>query len=100
MADRYQNRPSPPDNSPRDSRAKGEGDPLAELARLIGQTDPFAGGQRQPQPAAPRHDERTFHDEADSDEPTAPPAPPSWMQRAHVQPPQPKQYEDEPAPQH
>jgi hypothetical protein len=101
MADRYQNRPFPPDNSPaRDPRAKGEGDPLAELARLIGQTDPFAGGQRQPQAAAPRHGERTYRDESDYEEPEAPPAPPSWMQRAHVQPPQPQRYEDEPAPQH
>jgi hypothetical protein len=105
MADRYQNRPFPADNS-RDPRAKGEGDPLAELARLIGQTDPFAAGSRQQ--AAPRHeepkfrDEPAYQDEPDYEEPVPPPGPPSWMQRAsQVQPqaPQPQHYEDEqPAP--
>ncbi|MET0970341.1 MAG: SPOR domain-containing protein [Tardiphaga sp.] len=79
----------------RDPRAKGEGDPLAELARLIGQTDPFAA--RQPQAAAPRHEEPAYRDESEYEEPLAPPAPPSWMQRAHVQPPQPQHYGDEPA---
>jgi hypothetical protein len=94
MADRYQNRPLPPDTS-RDPRAKGEGDPLAELARLIGQTDPFAARQS---PAAQRQDAPVYRDESDYDEPVAPPAPPSWMQRAtQVQPPQPQHYEDEPA---
>ena len=54
MADRYQDRPFPADDdygrgaNPH-GPAKGESDPLAELARLIGQTDPF-GGPRQPRP--------------------------------------------------
>ena len=45
MADRYRDRPFPADNDydrggdPQAS-AKGESDPLAELARLIGQTFP------------------------------------------------------------
>ena len=38
MADRYQERPFPSAE-----QARGEGDPLAELARLIGQNDPLAG---------------------------------------------------------
>ena len=46
MADRYQDRPFPADDDHhRDddlhASAKGESDPLAELARLIGQTDRF-----------------------------------------------------------
>ena len=47
MADRYQDRPYPADDGydrGDDQHAPGrtESDPLAELARLIGQTDPFA----------------------------------------------------------
>ena len=47
MADRYQDRPFPADDRLRSRRrsacvcATAESDPLAELARLIGQTDPF-----------------------------------------------------------
>ena len=47
MADRYQDRPFPADDDydrgdDQHASAEGESDPLAELARLIGQTDPFA----------------------------------------------------------
>ena len=50
MADRYQDRPFPADDHhDRDDEqrasAKAESDPLAELARLIGQTDPFSMGR-------------------------------------------------------
>ena len=49
MADRYQDRPFPAhDDYGRGSDPHGqkaESDPLAELARLIGQTDPFAMGR-------------------------------------------------------
>ena len=52
MADRYPNRPFPADDYDRGSdqhgSGAGESDPLAELARLIGQTDPFGSdGPRQ-----------------------------------------------------
>jgi hypothetical protein len=54
MADRYQDRPFPAhDDYGRGSDQhgqKGESDPLAELARLIGQTDPFAMGRANPKP--------------------------------------------------
>ncbi len=59
MADRYQDRPFPADDDydrgddPHAS-AKGESDPLAELARLIGQTDPFGSMGRANQPVQPR----------------------------------------------
>jgi hypothetical protein len=45
MADRYQDRPFSADDydhgGSQHASTKGESDPLAELARLIGQTDPF-----------------------------------------------------------
>ena len=57
MTDRYRDRPFPADDDdirdPRDA-APGQiaGDPLAELARLIGQADPLSGYSQQRQPAA------------------------------------------------
>ena len=69
MADhRYQDRPFPADDHSRDaSRPRSEADPLAELARLIGQSDPFAntgyGSQtRRAEPVAPE-----AQDEAEPD---------------------------------
>jgi hypothetical protein len=87
MADRYQDRPFPADDD-HDRRAgqhtpgKAESDPLAELARLIGQNDPFGGMSRanhqvQP-PAAERDPYRP--PAAPDDAPAA--SPPPWMQRA------------------
>ena len=92
MADRYQDRPYPAQddygrgNDPH-AAGRAESDPLAELARLIGQTDPFAMGRAnvkaQPrseqQPQAQQHYEPSAFD----DEPAA--GPPPWMQRAHRQ---------------
>lgn len=71
-----------------------ESDPLAELARLIGQTDPFANLERpdpraaQPEAAAYRDDAYAPQDQyADQDqyeaEPEAPP-PPAWLQNAQA----------------
>jgi hypothetical protein len=85
MADRYQDRPYPAGDdydrgSDRRAPAKAESDPLAELARLIGQTDPFAMG-RANQPVQPRGQDRYQPPAAEQDE--APAAgPPPWMQRA------------------
>ncbi|MET0905582.1 MAG: SPOR domain-containing protein [Tardiphaga sp.] len=87
MANRYQNRSYPADAGHNDPRAQGEGDPLAELARLIGQTDPFGGAparqatgqpQRRPEPAAAAHDDV-------EDQFEAAPTPPPWMQRVAAQ---------------
>jgi cell division protein FtsN len=84
MADRYQNRPFPANNDydrgddPHAS-AMGDSDPLAELARLIGQTDPFGAAGRPPNPQAAR---RTS---AESDMVTPPAGPPPWMQRVNRQ---------------
>jgi hypothetical protein len=97
MADRYQDRPFPDDDDDRGGRqsssrnpSKSEADPLAELARLIGQTDPFANlGGRANQPAPPREASRDRYPEPEpepaleSDD--APAGPPPWMQRAAAQ---------------
>ncbi|MDF0516295.1 SPOR domain-containing protein [Bradyrhizobium yuanmingense] len=89
MAERYQDRPFPSDDYGRggDQHGKADSDPLAELARLIGQTDPFAAQSRPP--AAPAqsyqdHDYRELDDQQDYAEQA--PSPPSWMRRANVQP--------------
>jgi hypothetical protein len=59
MADRYQNRPFPGDDDydrggEQPASAPGGSDPLAELARLIGQTDPFGSMGRANQQVQPR----------------------------------------------
>jgi hypothetical protein len=86
MADRYQDKLSP-------APAKGESDPLAELARLIGQTDPLSNFGRANQPMPPRDTDayRRSEPEAEPEIDEALPAgPPPWMQRAAQQeaPPQ------------
>ena len=87
MADRYQDRPfSAHDDDSRGgdphAPARAESDPLAELARLIGQTDPFANRARPPAPTrAAEHDQY----ELPVDEEPAAPSPPPWMQRANRQ---------------
>jgi hypothetical protein len=90
MADRYQDKSSAADDDRGTERApaKGEGDPLAELARLIGQTDPFSGFGRANQPMPPRVTD-PYHRPEPEPEPEiddGPPAgPPPWMQRAAQQ---------------
>jgi hypothetical protein len=88
MADRYQDRPFPADDNydrgdGQHAPARAESDPLAELARLIGQTDPFAMG-RANQTVAPRTAARDQYQapEPVDDAPVA--GPPPWMQRAAV----------------
>ncbi len=100
MAERYQDRRLPSDDYGHGGaqHGKSESDPLAELARLIGQTDPFAAqarpGAHSATAAAPAQsyqddDYRQDDYQQDYAEPTVqPPAgPPSWMRRANVQPP-------------
>ena len=104
MADRYQNQPFP---SAAD-QARGENDPLAELARLIGQNDPYgaASAKPAPHPLQSRANVRAQqYDPPPPEDLDAPRSPPSWMQRARhetplppVPPPVPQEpeYEDEP----
>jgi hypothetical protein len=104
MADRYQNQ-----SFPSADQARGESDPLAELARLIGQNDPYgaAGAKPAPHPLQSRANVRPAHqyEPPQAEDLDAPRSPPSWMQRARhetplppVPPPIPQEpeYEDEP----
>jgi hypothetical protein len=84
-SDRYQGAPLRTDNDGYDQPSQqGENDPLAELARLIGQTDPFAGitPDRGSPPRA-----------ALPEEPTEGAPLPSWIQRANHRPPVQPSYE-------
>jgi hypothetical protein len=94
MADRYQDKSSTADDDTdrgtERAPAKGDSDPLAELARLIGQTDPFSGFGRANQPMPPRQTDPYRRPEPEPEpEPEideGPPAgPPPWMQRAAQQ---------------
>jgi hypothetical protein len=99
MADRYQERPFPSAE-----QARGEGDPLAELARLIGQNEPMAvPAKPAPRPLQSRANVRPQRYDPPEEELDAPPSPPAWMQRArHETPPPPpplplpQEYDDEP----
>jgi hypothetical protein len=96
MADRYQDRPFPSAE-----QARGESDPLAELARLIGQNDPLgAAAKPAPRPLQSRANMRPQHYDPPEEELAAPPSPPAWMQRARHEtpppPPPPQEYDDEP----
>jgi len=113
MADRYPNRPFPADDYGRGGDQHGSGgdnDPLAELARLIGQTDPFgattpvrpnpqpprATVAREPyQPPQPQYrpppppqqyqpPEPPYQPSYEDEEVEPPPGPPQWMQRANL----------------
>jgi hypothetical protein len=103
MANRYQGRPFPADDDyERDAHAssQGESDPLAELARLIGQTDPFGGMGRANLPLQPHARARESYRQPPEMEPDdAPPAGrPTWMQRVprHEESSQ-QEYPDNPA---
>jgi SPOR domain len=91
MADRYQDRAFSADDNydrgdDRHAPGQGESDPLAELARLIGQNDPFAGMGRANQQVPPRAPApRSSYQPPVEDIPVA--GPPPWMQRATQDPP-------------
>src|ERR1043165_1142758 len=80
MADQYQSRPFPADGD-RDTR-RDDSDPLAELARLIGQTDPLSNFGRAGQ-AVPRREpaQRPQPEPAPEVEEAPAAGPPRWMQR-------------------
>src|SRR5436190_8788430 len=98
MADRYQDRPFPADDHhDRDddqrASAKAESGPLAELARLIGQTDPFSMG-RANQQVQPRTSARAQYQQPAAPDNEPPAGPPAWMQRARQEVPE----QDDPHP--
>ncbi len=102
MTDRYQDRPFPADDDYHrgddlHASAKGESDPLAELARLIGQTDPFATMGRANQPVQPRgvrdqYELPAVPDDALADDDGVSAGPPPWMQRVARQEAPPQDY--------
>jgi SPOR domain len=89
MANRYQDRPFPAvddyDRGEDHASARGEGDPLAELARLIGQTDPFGTMGRANQQVPPRTSARDQYQRPSEPDEGPPAGPPPWMQRANRQ---------------
>jgi hypothetical protein len=102
MADRYQDRPFPGDDDydrgDQHASAQGESDPLAELARLIGQTDPFGAMGRANQPVPPRTSARDqYQSPAAADDDSPPAGPPPWMQRAAARQETPEQQQDYPS---
>ena len=105
MANQYRDRPFPADDDyardqSRIAPQQGESDPLAELARLIGQTDPLSnfgpGQQKHPQQPA-QHDQYDAYEPAAEEE--VPASRPSWMQNlaASRHAPQEPAYRQEPA---
>jgi SPOR domain len=104
MADRYQDQPFPTDDQydhGGNPNGKAESDPLAELARLIGQTDPFVATPKAPAPhplqsRANVRAQRPYQPQAEEDEVATRAGPPPWMQRARqeVPPPAPAPQQD------
>ena len=82
MTDHYQDRPSPADadhDRGANSYVRSESEPLAELAQLIGQTDPFGTPAKSPLPLQSRANVRPEY--ALAEEEANPPAGlPSWRQ--------------------
>ncbi|WP_426442964.1 SPOR domain-containing protein [Bradyrhizobium genosp. P] len=106
MADRYQDRPFPSaddyDRGYPDAASRAETDPLAELARLIGQTDAFGTANKPPpHPLQSRANVRAQPQSPVDDEDAPPAGPPPWMQRARREaapPPQMDYEEPQPEP--
>jgi hypothetical protein len=88
MTDRYQDRPFPTDadhDRGANPYVRGETEPLAELAQLIGETDPF-GTPAKPLPLQSRANVRPQYAIAE-EEASAPAGPPPWRQRARQEAP-------------
>src|SRR5258708_20379886 len=102
MADHYQDRPLPTD-ADHDRGAnpylRGESDPLAVLAQLTGQTDPFGTPAKSPFPLQSWANVRPQYAPAE-EEATAPAGPPPWRQRVRQQAPPQQEYEYQRSPGH
>ncbi|MEJ2375867.1 MAG: SPOR domain-containing protein [Pseudolabrys sp.] len=100
----FRSNPMPPQDAGGGARGTSGNDPLAELARLIGQNDPFAEYGRQnaappPPQQAPRvSSEWADHVAADAGYIPPPPAPPPGAQQAGGYPPPPDLHPAEYAP--
>lgn len=91
MANQYRDRPFPADDDygrdqSRISPQQGESDPLAELARLIGQADPFSNFGREQQAQQPRHGQRdqVQRDQVQHDQYAEPYAPEPYAEEQDV----------------
>jgi sporulation related protein len=86
MADRYQDRTLNADGFGRggDQHQRADNDPLAELARLIGQNnDPLGAGRGNPSPASPATRAAMPQNQFQVEEDQPAGGPPPWMQRAN-----------------
>src|SRR5712672_2976279 len=104
MADRYQDRPFPTDadhDRSANPYVRGESEPLAELAQLIGQTDPFGTPAKPPLSLQSRANVRPQYALAE-EEAIAPAGPPPWRQRARQEAPPQQEFEEpeQPSPVH
>ena len=81
MADRYQDQPSPTDAEHDLGAVRGESNPLAELAQLAGQSDPFGTAAKTPLQLQSRANLRPQYAPAEA-ESSAPAGSPPWVQRA------------------
>jgi SPOR domain len=83
MADRYQDRPLSADGFGRggDQQQRADSDPLAELARLIGQNNESTGRGNTPPPSHAAIPQNQFQTAAGDDKSAG--GPPPWMQRAN-----------------
>ena len=102
MADRYQDRPLPTDayhDRGANPYVRGESDPLAELAHLVRQTDPFGTPAKPPFPLQSRANVRPQYAPAE-EEASAPAGPPPWRQRAWQEAPPQQEYEYQRSPGH
>ena len=97
MADHYQDRPFPTD-ADHDRGAnpylRGESEPLAELAELTGQTNPFGTPAKPPLPLQSRANVRPQYAPAE-EEASAPAGRLPWMQRARQEAPPQQEYEEQ-----
>lgn len=101
MADQYRDRPFPADaeydREPIAApRPQPLSDPLAELARLIGQVDPLGNAARPAPAQPPRRENHVAHPPAPDDEgPAEPSARPSWLQNLATRRDRPPSYDDQ-----
>jgi SPOR domain len=93
MAYPYQDRPFPTDADHDRGAVRGESDPLAELAQLTGQTDPFGTAANPPLPLQSRANVRRQYAPAAAEASASGGSPP-WRLRARQETPLQQKYEE------
>ena len=89
----YQERPFTINADHDRGAVRGESDPLAELAQLTGQSDPFGTAAKTPRPLQSRANVRPQYAPAEA-EASAPAGSPPSMQRARQEAPPQQEYEE------